>query len=466
MQGATYGVFALDDVNFYDGVIKGKTAAINDELKVIDTETNYGIDHSSQTIGNDTYDVATLALGILVTFDGNGGTPSEPSKGVVAGHAIGSLPTAIYVDHELNGWWTDPVNGTQVTSSYIVNSPITLYAHWTYSPQIKYARIDSTEYASLEDAWTIAMASNTTKTIEILRDCSVTQALQVSSSKSVILDLSGYQVENTSGTVIEVANSGSFELRDTASGGKLIGGAVISGTQNTVIKNNTGGSVTISSGTVTSNVSQVIDNSGTMNITGGTISIGNYSQGVINNNAGATINMSGGTISATIAGSRRQAIYNKGTVNISGSAVLTSASSDRATLQNDASGAKITITGGTINSTNKNCTRGAIQNASGSVTITGGTVTSVSTKTDAGAIQNAGTLVIGVKDGSINASSPVLQGANYGVNNTGTYKFYDGILKGIVGAYSNTPNEIETNSQIISGTETIGNSTYQTAYLN
>ena len=465
LQGATYGLESAGNVNYYDGVIKGKTAAIYDETKVVDKEVNYIINHSSQTIGTDTYDVATLGLGTIVTFNGNGGVSSEPSRGYVSGTAIGTLPTAVRTDHTFNGWWTDPDNGTEVTSSYIVNSPVTLYAHWTYNPQIKYARIDSTEFTSIEDAWSFALSSNTTKTLALLRDCSVTSTLSLSPSKSMNLDLSGYTIETNTGTLLE--NYGTFVLQDSGSSGSLVGGKRSGNTYIPAVINRSGGTMIISSGNITSDTSQVVENSGIMNITGGTISIGDIAQGVVNNNAGGILNISGGTISATIAGSKRQAVYNKGTVNISGSAVLSSASTDRPTVHNDSANAVMNISGGTINSTNTNCQRGAVQNISGAtVTITGGTIISASTKNKVGAVENAGTLTIGVKNGTINTSSPVLQGAKYGVYNSGTFKFYDGILKGIAGAYSSVPDEIETGSSIVTGSETIDGNTYETAYLN
>lgn len=47
----------------------------------------------------------------------------------------------------------------------------------------------------------------------------------------------------------------------------------------------------------------------------------------------------------------------------------------------------------------------------------------------------------------------------------GTLNFYDGTIKEITDAFSNTPNDIETNSQIINGTEQIGGETYKTAHL-
>lgn len=51
------------------------------------------------------------------------------------------------------------------------------------------------------------------------------------------------------------------------------------------------------------------------------------------------------------------------------------------------------------------------------------------------------------------------------LENSGTLKSYDENIKEITDAFSNTPNDIETNSQIVNGTEQIGGETYKTAHL-
>lgn len=67
---------------------------------------------------------------ITITFDGNGGAPSESSKIYTAKKTFGYLPTATYSGKEFAGWWTD--DGIEVTTSSIVPSAdATLYAHWT-----------------------------------------------------------------------------------------------------------------------------------------------------------------------------------------------------------------------------------------------------------------------------------------------------------------------------------------------
>jgi hypothetical protein len=49
----------------------------------------------------------------------------------------------------------------------------------------------------------------------------------------------------------------------------------------------------------------------------------------------------------------------------------------------------------------------------------------------------AGTLTIGVEGGTINANSPVIQGATYGITSVNNISMYDGILRGKTGAIDN-----------------------------
>lgn len=176
----------------------------------------------------------------------------------------------------------------------------------------------------------------------------------------------------------------------------------------------------------------IIDNNGTLSISNGTIT-SSTTQGAINNKNGAVLNVSGGRIIAT---GTRQAIYNEGgTTTISGSAYLSAVSTERA----------------------------AVQNHAGTINIIGGTIVS----TGFSAVLNEGgkTLNIGTKDGNIDTTKPVIQGIDYGVKNSGTFKFYDGIIKGKTNAISGTIADKETNSQVVNGTEQIDGETYKTAHL-
>lgn len=74
LQGVTYGVTSSSNFNFYDGIIKGKTGAIDNEANVIDKETGYDVVHETQVIEGVTYEAAYLSTGNTVTFNPNEGT--------------------------------------------------------------------------------------------------------------------------------------------------------------------------------------------------------------------------------------------------------------------------------------------------------------------------------------------------------------------------------------------------------
>ena len=65
-----------------------------------------------------------------VTFDANGATGTETRK-VEHGKAVGTLPELSQEGFSFDGWWTEAVGGTQVSSAMTVYGPMTFWAHWT-----------------------------------------------------------------------------------------------------------------------------------------------------------------------------------------------------------------------------------------------------------------------------------------------------------------------------------------------
>ena len=130
-------------------------------------------------------------------------------------------------------------------------------------------------------------------------------------------------------------------------------------------------------------------------------------------------------------------------------------------------GGKLTIKGNSYLSNVKD--RAALHNLNnGNVTIESGTIISTST---IGAVYNqSGTVTIGTKDGLIDNDNIVIQSSSYGVAASGNVNFYDGVIKGILGALNNSSDtvftEIEDESEIINDIEVIDGSTYKTMYLN
>lgn len=186
--------------------------------------------------------------------------------------------------------------------------------------------------------------------------------------------------------------------------------------------------------TVSNGSTNTIVNNGTLKITNGTITC-SAGSGAINNNSGASLTITGGRIIAT---GSRQAVYNDGgTLVISGDAYLESSSSERATVQN---------------TTKKN----------GNITITGGTIISHNQQ----AVKNENILVIGVSNGTYDATSPILQGKTYGLTTTTDVSIYDGIFKGVTLAIDDTSKIVNKELGAIenNSTEDIDGSTYKTLF--
>lgn len=66
-----------------------------------------------------------------LTFNANGGSVSSSFKTVTEGTVAGTLPTPTRDGYTFLGWFTDPTNGSEVTSSTIIGLSMTLYAHWS-----------------------------------------------------------------------------------------------------------------------------------------------------------------------------------------------------------------------------------------------------------------------------------------------------------------------------------------------
>ena len=382
IQGGTYGVSSTPQYSYYDGIIKGKTAAVNNEALITDTD-NLEIVHLTETIDDALYHDIILSNEEYktVTFNPNGGSVSETERGVKSGEPIRTLPIPIQNGFLFDGWFTDPTDGTQIDENTIITDDITYYAHWADS---KCFVVNGSRYGSLQEAVN-AVPNNVQTTITLTRNVDSNQKATINKNQNIILDLGTYTINHTG--------------NDT-----------------------------------------VVENKGTCLMVSGTIKT-NGNAGAINNNTGADFTISGGSIIAT---GDRQAIYNFGNVLITGDAYLSSRASGLAQQQYTT------------------LERATVQNLPGAITtITGGAVVSEEQQ----AISNDGTLIMGTKDGNINSSSPVIIGKTIGIDNLGTYNFYDGIVKGMTGTISGNVSDIEDNSHRVTSTEVIDGTTYYTEYI-
>ena len=68
----------------------------------------------------------------IVTFDGNGGTPSVGSM-TTTDQKLTSLPSASRSgSYSFDGWYTEKSGGTKITKDTVFHANTTVYAHWTY----------------------------------------------------------------------------------------------------------------------------------------------------------------------------------------------------------------------------------------------------------------------------------------------------------------------------------------------
>ena len=68
----------------------------------------------------------------IVTFDGNGGTPSVGSM-TTTNRKLTSLPSASRrCSYSFDGWYTEKSGGTKITTATVFSANTTVYAHWTY----------------------------------------------------------------------------------------------------------------------------------------------------------------------------------------------------------------------------------------------------------------------------------------------------------------------------------------------
>ena len=68
----------------------------------------------------------------IVTFDAGDGTPSVGSM-TTTNQKLSSLPGASRSKHSFDGWYTEKIGGTKVTTDTVFSANTTVYAHWTYT---------------------------------------------------------------------------------------------------------------------------------------------------------------------------------------------------------------------------------------------------------------------------------------------------------------------------------------------
>ena len=288
------------------------------------------------------------------------------------------------------------------------------------------AQVGTTTYLDLQEAINSVTAEKTV--VKILKNINYTvdkNSIIVDKTKSIILDLNGYQITSSS-LEKAIQNEGKLEIIDTSESKT---GAITSSEERTIY-NVKGAILTITGGTIKNSKDYAIYNEGEIYLQGGFV-VFNYTNGTgygIYNNSG-TVTMTEGEI--------ENAEGWTGMYNNSGT---------------------VTIAGGTIKSNYY-----PVRNRkNGILIVTGGNITNNNSYGNGAGITNDGNLVIGIQnDGKISKDIPIIKSTGMGIDNSGTLNYYDGIIEGKELAIDGEITTIENASKLILGKE----GTYNTITL-
>ena len=323
-----------------------------------------------------------------VTFDPDNGDTSTVIQ-VEVGSSIDdsgeTLPTdPTKTDYVFEDWYLyDDVNetltNTRLDTTATVTSDITYKAKWVSNTYVAVTYGATTSYhTTLQSAFNAAPTSGVETEVKLLQDIiNPSGQTKIQNGRSVILNGGNYKVQCGDATTNQM----------------------------------------------------IFNDSGTLRVISGTYLCGKDKLAVFENNANRTMYVDGGYIenTSTSEANARAAIFNNGTVEITGG-TLKSGAKQRGVVQNAKATASIIMSGGEVIQTVVS-SMGALHNgvSGSSITITGGTVTSVGN-----AIQNINgtTLTVGTQNNEYDVTSPVIQGDLYGITSTVNYSVYDGIIKG------------------------------------
>lgn len=385
----TGSVRNFGNINMVSGTIQSNNGAI---IQYNNNNDNPNINIKGGSIIS-TYGSAIYATVGKVTLGEKGGIPSktEPS---ISGKTYGiemTGGTLYFYDGIVEGSVTNnegmSIKGAVADQEegYEIIKTKTATRETAVLDKLPVAKVVSTgtEYDSLQSAID-AVTDNTEDSIELVRNVIIssnTESTVIGGNKKVVLDLKGYTIQSSNKNTI--INNGTLEIISTARTEKAEGaeeenivanagtGKIINTAGNAI--NNTG-TLNITSGTMQLNASgtSLIENSGTLNINGGTlISNGNESI-VINNTNVLTINS--GTITNNSGNGTH--IKNTGTVTLNDGTIKGDVPGYGNVQLYGITGGDVYINGGSIYVDSYGNTYGVKTN--GIVKMTGGTVTALS----------------------------------------------------------------------------------------
>ncbi|MDF3005263.1 MAG: Peptidoglycan-binding lysin domain protein, partial [Oscillospiraceae bacterium] len=289
----------------------------------------------------------TAPASYIITYHTNGGSGTMANGTVEQGQAF-TLPNNGFSAPEgrrFKAWAMGSASGPQVIigDTYCFTADTTVYAVWEDIPTVIVAEINGRGYDTLQKAFDAVTEG---QTIKLCSNIVLKDTVELAYGKpSFTLDLNGKTVDGGTNMVIIHNGRCTLTVVDSKTGGKMTsalpisttgtirlssghGNLVIAGgtVENTgthgrgAIFNEHSGYVRVEGGTVRATNVGILNGSGSVIVSGGTVSAD--AQGAICNNSAGSVTVSGGTVSAGYT----SAIYNEyaGKIIITGDAKITS----------------------------------------------------------------------------------------------------------------------------------------------
>lgn len=291
-------------------------------------------------------------------------TVLEITGGTVENTSTSAASYAVYFDN------TTGVTG-RTLSEYYTHTGGTVGKVYPQAPVAEIISEGGTaDYTSLQEAFT-AVADG--QTITILSDITLTEsAVTTNDAHSYTMDLNSHTIDGVNSCITLIDHKGTGTLTITDNATESDGEITVSmkdGGMGIAIQNSSTGTITVSGGSVSGTYDESIAikniDDGTIIVSNGTVSASEKDSIAVQNRGTGAITISGGTVSATCSASAIQN-SNTGTITVSGGTV---SATGKGTAIRNAEGATVTVSNiGEVTGEN-----GAIDN-DGTVIISGGTV--------------------------------------------------------------------------------------------
>ena len=438
IEGKTTGVYNLGTFNFYDGVIRGKTAidgGVTDTPKLYDPKVEQSGEMQESVLAKVTDVEATIGKTRYATLE-----QAVDAANNIKGTSADEIEIDIVVDLAKNAKvvMDNTKNIVLDLNGYTLTNTV---ADYVIENQGKLKIIDSSKTEEAEGTGIIKSTTSNTLLNSGTGELTIkggTITTSVASKNAIdIKETSKVIVED--GAIVSAMSNSSMGICIYDYAQAVINGGNISSNKYGVY-NYKNGTTIINGGTITGNEYGIYNNLGQLLVTDGVIT-GRYA-GIRNNsevritngeissldNIGKNVIIENGMITGSITNTGTSIIINGGTIqkgitnNGAGTITITDGMINGG-IYNSRSG-KIEVIGGTITGD----PYGIRNMSSGQIIVTGGKITGLYGIYN----DNNGSITIGEKDGNVTDSVEIIAENRIGLYNStaGSLKYYDGIIRG------------------------------------